>query len=127
MSRISIKNMDKQECLKNLVNLYEKIIFYYDNIEYNQERRIINYSKYNLLVAYSIVEKGNWTLTYESILKSDSYLYNIINSITDNVYMQYNVNQAYIAIKELENIINIQDIDIFYIKYSIAMKKLNSI
>ena len=45
----------------------------------------------------------------------------------NNQYNQYNINQTYIAVKELENIINVRDLDVFYIKYNIAMQKLQNI
>ena len=124
---ISIKNKDKQGALTNLAQLYKKLIVYAESLDYDLNYTNILYAKYNLLVAYSIVEKGNWTLTYENIVKSTTYLSNVVNSIENNKYNQYNINQAYVAVKELENIINVRDLDVFYIKYNIAMQKLQNI
>lgn len=124
---VSIKNQDRQFTLNNLLVLYERIIVYNQSLEYDNSYTNILQAKYNLLTAYVIVEKGNWTLTHESIVKSDEYLSIVVNSMDNNQYNQYNINQAYIAVKELENLINIKDFDIFYIKYNIAMQKLNNI
>ena len=96
-------------------------------INYNEDYTNILNAKYNLMIAYSIVENENWTIIHENILKSDNYISNIINKIDENDYNQYNKKQAYIAIKELENLINIKDKDIFYLKYNIAIEKLNSL
>ena len=124
---ISIKNKDKQGALTNLAQLYKKLIVYAESLDYDLNYTNILYAKYNLLVAYSIVEKGNWTLTQESIVKSDTYLSNVVNSMDNSQYNQYNINQAYIAVKELENIINVKDLDVFYIKYNIVMEKLQNL
>ena len=124
---ISIKNKDKQGTLTNLVQLYKKLTIYAESLDYDVNYTNILYAKYNLLVAYSIVEKGNWTLTYENIVKSTIYLSNVLNSMENNKYNQYNINQAYVAVKEMENLINIKSLDVFYIKYNIAMQKLQNI
>ena len=124
---IAIKNQNREESLKNLLKLYEKLIIYNKSLNYNENYTNILYAKYNLLISYSIVENGNWTLTHESILKCDNYLSNLVNSMDINQYEQYNINQAYIAVKELENLINIKDIDLYYMKYNIAMEKIQNI
>lgn len=124
---ISIKNRDKKSTLGNLTKLYYQLTIYYTDLNIDINYINIVNAKYNLLYAYSIVENGNWTLTYEYILKSDENLFKTVNSINNSQSNQYNINQAYIAIKELENIINVKDIDIFYIKYNIAMNKLQNI
>ena len=124
---ISIKNKDKQVSLDNLVSLYNNLTIYSESLNYDNKYTNILYTKYNLLIAYSIVEKGNWTLTQESIVKSDTYLSNVVNSMDNSQYNQYNINQAYIAVKELENIINVKDLDVFYIKYNIVMEKLQNL
>lgn len=124
---VSIKNKDKQASLENLVSLYHNVTIYSESLNYDDKYTNILYAKYHLLIAYSIVEKGNWTLTQESIIKSDTYLSNVVNSMNNNKYNQYNINQAYVALKEMENLINVKDLDVFYIKYSIAMQKLQNI
>lgn len=124
---ISIKMQDRQTSLENLIKLYNKVNLYNASLKYDSNYENILLAKYNLLIAYSIVEKENWTLTHESILKSSSYLSKVVNYMDNNQYNQYNINQAYIAVKELENLINIKDLDIFYIKYNIAIGKLQNI
>lgn len=124
---ILIKNKDKQGSLENLVKLYEKLLFYSENSNYNSDYTNVLYSKYYLLTAYSIASKGNWTLIHENILEADNYLSKVVNSMQNNQYSQYNVNQAYIAVKEMQNLINVKDLDLFYFKYNTAMEKLKNI
>lgn len=123
---ISIKNNDKKVTLQNLIDLYSKIISYSKTLN-NESHNILLDSKYNLLVSYTIAEEGNWTLTYEYILKASENMSNMVKQAENNQYNQYNINQAYISVKELENIINIKDINIFYMKYKIAMDNIEKI
>jgi len=124
---ISINNQNGRDVLNNLLELYNKLTIYNKSLNYDEEYKNILLAKYNLLVSYSIVEDGNWTLVHESIIKCSNYISNIGNSIDNNKYNQYNINQAYIAVKELENLINIKNLELFYIKYSIAIEKLQNI
>lgn len=123
---ISIKNKEKDNTLNNIIALYDFLIIYSETLN-NYYNNIILNIKYNLLIAYSIVEKNNWTLTNEYIIKASEDMANMLNSIENNKYNQYNINQAYIAIKELENIINEKNIDLFYLKYNIANKKIEQL
>lgn len=123
---ISIKYMNKREALVNLSKLYNKLIIYIDDLNYPNYQNIL-LTKNNLLLASSIIETGNWTLAHEHLVKASDNMYRVFNKIDINSYMQYNINQAYVAVKEMENIINIKDIDIFNIKYNIAIQKLENI
>ena len=124
---LSIKSKDKQSSLENLTKLYNKLVIYAQNLEYNEAYTNVVCTKYYLLTAYSIAEKGNWTNVHELILNADSYLLNVVNSMESGKYNQYNINQAYVAVKEMENLINVKDLDIFYLKYKIAMEKLEGL
>ena len=124
---LSIKNKDKQSCFANLLELYSKVNIYYEKSSYNQEYVGVINAKYYILKACSIVDTNNWTLVYDNILEADKSLLNTINTINKNEYVQYNLNQAYVSIKELENIINIKNVDIFYLKYNIVMSKIKNI
>lgn len=124
---ISTKNQDRQGSLNNLLELYSRLIIYNESLNYDANYNNLLLAKYNLLSAYSIAEQGNWTLMHENIIECGNYLSNVVNSMENNQYNQYNINQAYIAVKELENLINVKDLDLFYFKYQIAMNKMQNI
>lgn len=123
---MSVKNKDKANTLNNIIILYNNLIIYSETLNNYYNNTILNI-KYNLLNAYSVLETNNWTLSNEYILKASENMSNLVNSIDNNKYNQYNINQTYIAIKELENIINVKDIDLFYLKYNIANKKIEQL
>ena len=123
---VSIKDNNKKMTFQNLLDLYNKLIIY-SKIFNNKTYSLLLDTKYNLLLSYSIVEEGNWTLIYEYILKSSENMSNMVKESDNNQYNQYNINQSYISVKELENLINIKDINIFYMKYKIAMNNIEKI
>lgn len=123
---IAIKNNNQQETIRVIVYLYKTLTILSENINYNHESDLMK-SKYYLLAAYSIAEKGNWTVTQENILKSDEQLSRIVNNMENTDYNQYNLNQAYVAVKELENTIITKNLELFYWKYTITMDKLNNL
>ena len=124
---VSIKNQDRQSSLNKLIELYNRLIIYSENLNYDANYNNILLAKHKLLSAYSIAEQGNWTLMHENVIECGNYLYNVVNFMENNQYNQYNINQAYITVKELENLINVKDLDLFYFKYQIAMNKLKNI
>ena len=123
---ISINNNVREDTVDNLLSLYNKLRIYSESLEFKNYNQILT-TKINLLTAVSIVENGNWTLTHEYILKASESITNVVNSIDNNEYNQYNINLAYIAIKELENLINVKDLEVFYFKYNNAMEKIEKI
>lgn len=123
---ISVEHKNKDDVLINLVKLYEKLITYTDKINYNNYKSLL-LVKYNLLLAFSIVDTENWTLIHEYILKASKNMYTLVNLIDIDQYEQYNINQTYVAIKEMENIVNIKNKELFYIKYQLALDKLENL
>ena len=120
---VSIKEKNKNHTFKNLIEIYNKLIIYLENMTDSNYKYIV-ITKYNLLCSCYVSENGNWTLANEYTLKASENMYKVVNSMDINKYVQYNINQTYIAIKELENIINIKDLDVFHIKYNIAINNL---
>lgn len=123
---VALKNYDRNEALSNLVELYNKLVIYSQSIDYKEYSDIL-LTKYNLLISYSIMETGNWTLAHEYILKASKHIYEVVKYTDVSLYKQYNINQAYIAVKEMENLINIKNTEVFFIKYNIAIQKLENI
>ena len=123
---LSVKYNNKKEAFNMLLQLYNQLIIYVPAINYQNYENIL-LTKYNLLTSCSMVELGNWTLAYEYVLNASNKMYTVMNTLNNNEYLQYNVNQSYVAIKEIENLINIKDFDLFYFKYNIAINKLQNI
>jgi len=121
---IAIKYMNKKSSLDSLIKLYDKLIIYSQTLNYDFYTKIL-LTKYNLLLSSHMVDNNNWTLAYEYILKaSESMDYILKYNDRKN---QYNINQAFVAIKEMENLLSIKDNDVFFIKCKIALDKLQNL
>ena len=123
---VSIKDNNKNTTLIFLIKLYSNIIIYSNALNYNNYSDIL-ITKYNLLLSYKNAETDNWTLVHENILEASKKMYIIVNWSKINKYEQYNINQAYISIKEMENLISIKDINLYYMKYLTALNRLQNI
>jgi len=123
---LSVNSYNRNKGLSNMVKLYKKLTIYSNNINYTNYKNVL-LAKYNLLVSAIIAETENWTLAHEYILKTSESILKVVNSMDINEYLQYNINQTYISVKELENIINIKNLNIFYFKYNILINKLDNL
>lgn len=124
-SLIAINNLNNQDIQQSLINLYERLINIYEQEENDANYKDIIITKYNLMNSYILVKRGNWIEADKFIKKAVEAITQIFNeSDEDNLY---NINLAYISIKELENVIAMQNYEIFYIKYKIALENLNKI
>ena len=123
---IAISNEDKDTVANKLLELYQNLIIYSQILNDNKYKILLT-TKYNLLNSLVIAEKENWTLTYEYIQTASNNISNLVNQMDNNKYIQHNINQAYISMKELENIINSKDLKIFYFKYKMVMNNIEKI
>lgn len=118
---ISSKNQDKANMLNNLCDLYYFLVIYTNSYNSNEELKNNIATKYYLLKAYSALEKENWIIAKENIIKAENSYYNNINNIETNNFYR---NKTYVSIKELENIVNLKNIDIYYLKYIIVLNNI---
>ncbi len=121
----AIKNEDKQASLNALAKLYAYIPIY--SSAYSKDANINNLykTKSNVLNAYVAVEQQNIEQITNEMKNAEQAFLPIVNDMTSQTTNQFNINKAYILIKELQNVN--ADKDIFYIKYKNLMQELNNI
>lgn len=119
---VSAKSQNKANILNNLCDLYYFLVIYTNS--YNSDEEIKNNiaTKYYLLKSYSALEKENWIMVKENIIKAENSYYNNIKNIENNNFYR---NKTYVSIKELENVTSIKSIDIYYLKYVIVLNNIN--
>lgn len=122
---IYIKEEDKQKSLIALANLYAYIPRYMEKYSTSSENINIQKTKSNLINAYALIDTENWNNISNQIDNAELNYLNVLNSVSTEE--NYNVNKAYILLKELQNSISEQDKDIFYIKYKNLLEKLNNL
>lgn len=123
----SIKNEDKLASLSNLAKMYSYIPKYANSASKDAKINALYATKSNILNAYALIEQNNFNQFKTELVNAEQSFMPIINNISSTDNNQASINKAYILIKELQNINQNTDKDIFYIKYKNLMQELNNI
>lgn len=124
---VSIKNENKQDTLTNLANLYSYIPIYEKGISAENNIQNVKQTKSFLINAYSVVEQGNWYEVQTNINECEKTFKNVVNDIEFASKNEYKVNKTYVLIKELQNSLDLQDKEVFYIKYKSLLESVNTL
>ncbi len=120
---IAVNNMKKINIEQSLIELYSELIKLYEQTKYDEEYLNVLRIKYNLMYADFLVEQNEWIEAGNFVVTASTSITNIFNLKEES----YNINLAYISIKELESVMSFQNYNLFLIKYKIAMENLNKI
>lgn len=121
----SIKVEDKNATLNNIAKLYNYLpTFGGEAFKTNLDKNMIN-TKANIINAYALIEQQKWDEIQAYLKKAEDEYMNIMNN--NNNKNQYNVNKAYILLKEFQTSIGTNDTDIMYIRYKNLLDELNVI
>lgn len=124
---ISIKNENKIDSLNNIVRLYSYIPIYERAISAENSMQNIKQTKSFLVNAYSFVEQGNWSEVQSNINECEKAFKSVVNDIEFAKKNEYKVNKTYILVKELQNSLDLQDKEVFYIKYKNLLESINTL
>ena len=124
---ISIKNENKIDSLNNIVKLYSYIPIYERAISAENSIQNIKQTKSFLVNAYSFVEQGNWNDVQINISECEKSFKNVVNDIEFAKKNEYKVNKTYVLVKELQNSLNLQDKEVFYMKYKNLLESINTL
>ena len=121
---MNIKQEKKAESLISITNLYDIIPVFMD--AYSDQRTNINlkWTKAHILKAYSLINRGDWNNIASEIAQAEQAYNAVLTDINFVNQKSYNSNKTYVALKELQNSIAVNDIDIFYIKYKNFMEEI---
>ena len=118
----SIKAKDKNSCLNNLYNcylLFPKII----ELISNDSFYLNTYnSKVAFLNSYILVNQGKWENVLSSI-ESTIYYINCNISISKEKDV-YNYKKIYIMLEDIKNCVELNDTDIFFMKYKNIIQQM---
>lgn len=124
---ISIKNENKVDSLKNVAKLYSYIPIYEKAMSAENSMQNIKQTKSFLVNAYSFVEQGNWSEVQSNINECEKAFKSVVNDIEFAKKNEYKVNKTYILVKELQNSLDLQDKEVFYIKYKNLLESINTL
>lgn len=121
----AIKDKDKAQTLVLLAKLYSYIPTYYLGFSNDQMETNLYKVKSGVLNAYSLIEQNNIDEVKKQLLSAEEAMIAMINNMGGKNQKEYNLNKAYILLKDLQNSIDKNDVDIFYLKYKNLMQELN--
>ena len=124
---ISIKNENKEDSLTNVAKLYSYIPTYEKAISAENNIQNIKQAKSFLINAYSFVQQGNWNEIQRNMTECEKTFKNVVNDIEFAKKNEYKINKTYVLIKELQNSLDLQDKEVFYMKYKNLLESINTL
>ncbi|MBR2241498.1 MAG: hypothetical protein IJ890_09045 [Clostridia bacterium] len=109
-----------------LINLYELLPEYASKSQIENEKLVLE-TKYRLLLCYKYISLEEWEKLQQANNDLKMSFSNIINKRDEYKGKKVNIESANTIISEIENVQEIKDKDIFYIKYKNLMQELNII
>lgn len=123
---VNIEKEDKRLVLDNLAKLYSLLPVFIEQFSNDTDKINCFYTKSCIVNAYVFLEEDNWDEIKTQITKASEY-FNIIMNSTNNDRQQSNISKTYIAINEMNNVIDLKDKKLFYLKYINLMESIMQI
>lgn len=123
----SIKTQDKNTSLENLSKLYSYIPEFSTSSNGDGLKTNVLKTKSSLVSAYSLVEQDKWEEIQIKLNNTEQNYMPILNDIISNSNKEYNINKAYILIKEMQSSAIDKNKDSFYINYRNLLQELDVI
>lgn len=121
----AIKDKNKEQSLILLAKLYSYILAYFEDFSDDQMQTNLYKVKSNLFNAYSIIGQNNPNEVKNYLQASEEAMVSMMNNIQNQ--KTYNLNKAYILLKDLQTTVDKNDVNIFYLKYKNLSEELNSL
>lgn len=126
-SILSIENENKADTLINIAKLYSYIPKIEEEVSIEENIQDIKYVKSNIINAYALLEKEDWTEIEANIYECESTFKKLLNDIEYIQNKEYKVNRTYVLIKELQNSLSYKDKKLFLLKYKNLMESVNTL
>lgn len=124
----SVKEENKSDTLTELSILYNYLPAFIENCTDDQIQKSVIKTKNNVFKAYSKLENKDWSNISFDINQAIQEYTKIVTSVDNfDERNKYTINKAYVIINELQNAINLEDTDIFLIKYKNLLEELQNI
>ena len=124
---VVIKQNNKQDSLIQLSKLYDFMPKFAQSIYDDDLRKTIIETKSNILKAYSKLDNNNWNDISNDIKQASNSYSKLLTNPNIDRSKQYNISKIYVMINELQNAVQVQDKQIFLIKYKNIIEEMNVI
>ncbi len=121
----TVEEENKENTLYALADLYSYLPKY-SKVVCDEKKSLLLETKSNIFYAYSLLEKEDWPKVAEYLQKAIQSYSRILNNVNDDENNN-SINKGYILLNELYSSVNIQDKNIFLIKYRNLLEELNTL
>ena len=127
MLATAIKEKNKVQTLIQLAKLYSYIPTYYAGFSTDQMNTNLYKVKSNVYNAYAILEQNNSEEIKKQLQAAEEAMIVMMNNMGTKKEKTYNLNKAYILLKDLQSTIDKKNTDIFYLKYKNLVEELDTL
>lgn len=117
----------KEESLNKLATIYEYIPKFAEKATTDELKKTILDTKKNLFKGYSKLDSKNWSEISQNVSQTVESFTKLLTNVNENDSKQYTINKIYVMLNELQNAVNIQDTNVFLIKYKNILEELNDL
>ncbi len=121
----AINDENKKDTLKELSSLYGYLPKFVEECTDDEKEKVVIKTKNDIFMAYSILDEEDW----ENISDYANDALQEFSKLAESSEIQknkYNINKAYIMLKELQGAIELKEKDIFLIKYKNLLEELEN-
>mgnify|MGYP007124393511 FL=1 len=121
----AINDENKKDTLKELSSLYDYLPKFVEECTDDEKEKVVIKTKNDIFRAYSILDEEDW----ENISDYANDAIQDFSKLAESSEIQknkYNINKAYIMLKELQGAIELKEKDIFLIKYKNLLEELEN-
>lgn len=122
---VILKQNNKQDSLIQLSKLYDFMPKFAQSIYDDDLRKTIIETKSNILKAYSKLDTDNWNDISNDIKQASNSYSKLLTNPNIDQSKQYDISKIYVMINELQNVVQVQDKQIFLIKYKNIIEEMN--
>lgn len=122
---VIIKQNNKEESLIQLSKLYDFMPKFAQSIYDDDLRKTLIETKSDILKAYSKLDTDNWNDISNDIKQASNSYSKLLTNPNIDQSKQYDISKIYVMINELQNVVQVQDKQIFLIKYKNIIEEMN--
>lgn len=127
MLTMEVQNENKEGVLNRLTLLYESVSKFMNKASEDELEKAVIETKLNLFKGYSKLDSKNWQEISKDINKMIESFTKLLTDTNIEKSKQYTINKLYIMINELQNAVNVQDTNVFLIKYKNILEEMNDL
>ena len=123
----AVEQKNKEQTLKSLSNLYNYIPKFADKVTNDELIKTEIDSKSKLIQAYSKLDSKNWNEIGNNVKQATVVFTKLLANTNINSNKQYTINKIYVMLNEIQNSVNVQDENVFLIKYKNILEEMNDL